>query len=72
MKHFGLIVATAVVVLLPAVLLARAVRGVTLVSPVMPSPAASTAEPGDLPTGPAGWHYRHSQPTHWRSCLLRP
>ena len=24
------------------------------------------------PDGAAGWHYRHSQPTHWRSCMLQP
>lgn len=72
MKHFGLIVATVVTVLIAAVVFARAGRADAPADPPSPAPATTPGEGGDALAGPAGWHYRHGQPTHWRSCLLRP
>ena len=67
MKRFTL-VASVGLALLSCVLLARAARTEDGASPVSPPPAAHA---GAL-DGSAGWHYRHSQPTHWRSCMLQP
>jgi hypothetical protein len=67
MKRF-LLIAMVAGVLLSSVFLVRAAW--------RPAPASqvttvSAAEAGTALDGPAGWHYRHSQPTHWRSCLLQ-
>jgi hypothetical protein len=62
MKRFA-VVASVVLVLLTGVLLARSARTDDRAAPASPSPAALD--------GSAGWHYRHSQPTHWRSCMLQ-
>jgi hypothetical protein len=65
MKRFLLVASVAV--LISGVFLARAAWPDDEAAPV-------AATPADGPTlnGPADWHYRHSQPTHWRSCMLRP
>jgi hypothetical protein len=68
MKRIGLIVATVVTVLLPGVLLARAAWADP---PAATSPAPATPATRDVLVGPTGWHYLHSQPTHWRSCMLQ-
>ena len=71
MKRFTL--ATAVVLsLLSGVLLAHAAWTEDRAAPTSPSPAVSVASPATALDGAAGWHYRHSQPTHWRSCMLQP
>jgi hypothetical protein len=59
-----------VTALLSGVLLARAAWPGATVPSTSPSPAGPLP-PADALTGPAGWQYRHSQPTHWRSCLLQ-
>jgi hypothetical protein len=64
------VVASVVVALLTCVLLARAARTDDGAGPSSPSPAVS-ADAAAL-DGSAGWHYRHSQPTHWRACMLQP
>jgi hypothetical protein len=68
MKRFAL-VTSVVLALLSGVILARAARTDDGAAPASPSPAVGSAAALD---GPAGWHYRHSQPTHWRSCMLQP
>jgi hypothetical protein len=66
MKRLALLT-SAVTALLSAVLLARAARhrdAAVTAGPVTAAQAAALE-------GSAGWHYRHSQPTHWRSCMLK-
>jgi hypothetical protein len=70
MKRFTLVV-SAGLALLCCVLLARAARTEDGAVPASPSPAARADTAAAL-DGSAGWHYRHSQPTHWRSCMLQP
>jgi hypothetical protein len=70
MKRFAL-VASVVLALLSGVLLARAAWSDDGTAPALPSPAVSADAAAAL-DGPAGWHYRHNQPTHWRSCMLQP
>jgi hypothetical protein len=70
MKRFAL-VASVVLTLLCGVLLARAARTGDCAAAVSPSPAARS-DAAEALDGPAGWHYRHTQPTHWRSCMLQP
>jgi hypothetical protein len=59
MKRVAL-VTSVVTSLLLAVLVARAGRRGDGAPPASASRAAA-----------ADWHYRHSQPTHWRSCMLK-
>ena len=70
MKRPAVVVAAVVAVLLAGVLLARAAWSDRSVPSASASPAV-TVPPGNALAGPAGWRYRHSQPTHWRPCLLR-
>jgi len=70
MKRFALLTLIAGV-FLGSGLLIHAVRR-TATTPPSQIPTVSTAEAGAALDGPAGWHYRHGQPTHWRSCLLQP
>jgi hypothetical protein len=70
MKRIGLIIATVVTVLLTGVLLGRAAWAGAPAA-ASPKPANHVTDAADVLTGPAGWRYRHSQPTHWRSCLLQ-
>jgi len=58
------ILAAVVAAVLSGVLLTRAARPAAAAAPASPRAAGAL-------TGPTGWHYRHSQPTHWRACLLR-
>jgi hypothetical protein len=67
MKRYALTGAV-VASLLAGVLLARAAWPNDATHPAVLRPAA---KPGDALGGSAGWHYRHSQPTHWRDCLLQ-
>jgi hypothetical protein len=64
MKRFLLVASFAV--LISAIFLARAAWPDDEAGPVAATPAA-----GATRGGAADWHYRHSQPTHWRSCLLQ-
>jgi hypothetical protein len=66
MKRLALLT-SAVTALLSAVLLARAARHGNATVATGPVTAAQAA----VLDGSAGWHYRHSQPTHWRSCMLK-
>ena len=70
MKRFASLAVIAGV-LLGGVWLAHAARR-TEAAPVSQIPTVSATEAGAALDGPAGWHYRHNQPTHWRSCLLQP
>ena len=70
MKRSPLLALAVLGSLLTAVLLARAAWPGSPVAPAAPRPALS-AEAADPIRGPAGWHYRHTQPTHWRACLLQ-
>ncbi len=70
MKRFAL-VASVVIALLSGVLLARAAWTGDRAAPTWPSSAVSAADTAAALDGPTGWHYRHSQPTHWRSCMLQ-
>ncbi len=67
MKRLAL-VTSAVLGLLSGVLLARAAWPADPGAPASPTPVVSAAGALD---GPAGWHYRHSQPTHWRAAMLQ-
>ncbi|HKI31378.1 MAG TPA: hypothetical protein VKA46_05895 [Gemmataceae bacterium] len=69
MKRFAL-VASVVTALLSGVLLTRAARRTDAAVLASPSPAITAAEAAPL-TGPAGWTYRHTQPNHWRACMLQ-
>jgi hypothetical protein len=73
MKRPCLVVATLVAVLLTAAVLGRSGwlgRRTSSGFPRRLHPD-DRARACDLVTSPAGWHYRHSQPTHWRGCLLQ-
>ncbi len=69
MKRFALL-ASVVVALLSGVLLARVARSEGAAP--SPSPVGRTIDAAAALEGSAGWHYRHSQPTHWRSTMLQP
>jgi hypothetical protein len=69
MKRIGLIVTTVLTFSLTGVLLARAARADHPAA--VPSVSSAVPVTGDVLTGPAGWHYRHSQPAHWRACMLQ-
>jgi hypothetical protein len=71
MKRIATLAGAVMAVLLCAVVLAgpAAPKDADASSP--PCPAASAAETASVLAGPAGWHYRHSQPTSWRACTLR-
>jgi hypothetical protein len=68
--------------LIPAALVALTVGGIALgLAGLLKSPTSSTtptpqadskARACEILTSEAGWNYRHSQPTHWRRCLLQP
>ncbi len=67
MKRLAL--ATAVVItLFSGVLLVRAAWRDDAGAPVSPIPTVSATGPLD---SAAAWQYRHNQPTHWRSCMVR-
>jgi hypothetical protein len=66
MKRFALVSSVATI-LISGALLARAAWRETAADPISPTPTVTAA--GAL-GGAAGWHYRHNQPTHWRTCLL--
>ncbi len=70
MKRCALL-ASVMVALLSGVLLARAARTEDRAAPPS-SPPAVVVDSAAALDGSAGWHYRHSQPTHWRSCMLQP
>jgi hypothetical protein len=65
MKRPTVVGVSVIAFLLTGVLLARAAW------PDGAAPPTPHRLAGDRLTGSAGWHYRHSQPTHWRSCLLQ-
>jgi hypothetical protein len=67
MKRFA-VVASVITALLSGILLARAAWRDDGTPPASPIPTVTAAGTLD---GAAGWHYRHSQPTHWRACLLQ-
>jgi hypothetical protein len=69
MKRFA-VLTSIVIVLFSSVFLVRAAWQDAAVVPASPGPAITAAETAAL-AGRAGWNYRHSQPTHWRSCLLQ-
>jgi hypothetical protein len=67
MKRFA-VAATFLAVLLSGVVLAHAGRQDDDTSPTSQPPAVTAT--GAL-RGAAGWHYRHNQPTHWHSSMLK-
>jgi hypothetical protein len=69
MKRLTL-VTSAGLALLCCVLLARAARTEDGAAAASPPPEAR-ADAATALDGAAGWHYRHSQPTHWRACMLQ-
>jgi hypothetical protein len=69
MKRFVLILATAVTVLFTGVVLVG--TGWLSRRDAPPRPAVTADETRDALNGPASWHFRHSQPTHWRACVLQ-
>ena len=71
MKRFR-IVAAVTIVLLFAVFLAGAAWHTYHDAPISPIPLVSTVSAAGALDGPAGWRYRYSQPTNWRSCMLQP
>jgi len=69
MQRRGLLAVTALTVLLTAVVLARA--GWLSRPSARQADAHGTARSRDPWTTEAAWRWRHSQPSHWRACLLQ-